>query len=64
MQGASRVVDANGVAQFEPRNKKEAFSYEPCAGLVVLKYLETALQVADMSRSKFSRNTLSGFAAS
>ena len=48
MQGASRVVDANGVAQFEPRNKKEAFSYEPCAGLVVLKYLETALQVADM----------------
>ena len=29
MQGASRVVDANGVAQFEPKNKKEAFSYEP-----------------------------------
>ena len=29
MQNASRVVDANGVAQFEPKNKKEAFSYEP-----------------------------------
>ena len=26
--GPSRVVDANGVAQFEPRNKKEAFRFE------------------------------------
>ena len=28
MQDSSRVVDANGVAQFEPKNKKEAFRFE------------------------------------